>query len=127
MIEVWNGSVWVEGTPSDGQKFRRTDSSGGVLISYYSEPKDEASSKVHKAAWKKRLIPFWPDVEAARDTDATIRFYFELISDYRYVDVSLTDTQNMIGDFVNRVKAVVPASAITAEVLLANPTDDEAY
>jgi hypothetical protein len=49
---------WVEGTPVVGEKFKKVNSKGGELISYYAEPEiPKLPTSITKRAFTRRLNP----------------------------------------------------------------------
>lgn len=85
---------------------------------YTTKPGDIVDPVLHKSFFKRRLLPYAADIKAGRAADPMIDAYFELLNEYKTVDVSWSDTIAMITDAVNRIKVVVPESAIDAEQLL---------
>jgi hypothetical protein len=114
---------WVVGSPVNGQKFKRVNSKGGELISYYYEiVAPELPSKITKRALSKRLNPVIR--EALRNTtdDIAIDIGEDLKLDY-------TDLKDP--DLITSFKYLVYAGFMTQEesdlVTEAPVTQSEAY
>jgi hypothetical protein len=121
-IEV-NGE-WVEGSPVNGHKFKRVNSKGGELISYYSEiVAPELPSKITKRALSQRLNPVIRKA-LRKSTDEIVIDIHEDLKLAEYVD--LKDP-----DLITSFKYLVYVGLMTQEEsdLVTEPpvTQSEAY
>ncbi|WP_102794300.1 hypothetical protein [Bowmanella denitrificans] len=91
------------------------------------KPQPAPNTKLHKAWFKERLIPFAEDIKAARQADATVDLYFSILDEYKVVDVTWHKTIAMLQDAEARVKAVVPESTISAAGLLLPQQPNEVF
>lgn len=82
------------------------------------EAVEATQPKVYRSWFKRRLLPYAKEIKAARQADAMVDAYLDLLNEYKVVDVSLPDTINMVQDCVKRIVAINPKCALTAEVLL---------
>ena len=82
---------WVEGTPVVGEKFKKVNSKGGELISYYAEPETpKLPAVITKRAFSQRLNPVIR--EALRNTtDETAIDIREDLNFASHVDLSNSD------------------------------------
>jgi hypothetical protein len=90
----------------------------------YSQTPD---TYLHKAWFKERLLPFAADIKAARAADPILDGYFDLLDEYKGVDVTWDKTKFMINDAEARIKAVVNDSTISAANLLLPRQPTEIY
>jgi len=82
---------------------------------------------LHKAWFKERLLPFAADIKAARAADPILDAYFDLLAEYKVVDVAWSKTIAMLNDAETRIKTVIPASNISAAALLLPRQSTEVY
>ena len=82
---------WVEGTPVVGEKFKKVNSKGGELISYYAKPETpKLPTVITKRAFSQRLNPVIR--EALRNTiDETAIDIREDLNFASHVDLSNDD------------------------------------
>jgi hypothetical protein len=93
-IEV-NGE-WAEGSPVEGQKFKKVNSKGGELISYYSEPVTPVlPTKITKRAFMQRFTQ--PERTLIRkSTDDVVIDIYEDLQAVNNVELTMEDTINAI-------------------------------
>ena len=88
---ILSNGDWVEGTPVVGEKFKKVNSKGGELISYYAEPETpKLPTIITKRAFSQRLNPVIR--EALRNTtDETAIDIREDLNFASHVDLSNAD------------------------------------
>lgn len=111
MIEVWNGTEWVEGSPSHGDKYRETNNAGGTVISYWNEPEEQPKITVENIVISGADLNgsiYW----VAKDSPVTITANVALPDGELMTMVEkVVDATSTVDDF--RTKAVIAGGVMT--------------
>lgn len=90
-------------------------------------PDSPPDTYLHKSWFMERLIPYANDIKIARAANATLDAYFNLLDQYKGVDVTWKKTIDMINDAELIIKLAVPGSTISAAALLLPRQSHEIY
>lgn len=114
---------WVEGEPVDGQKFKKVNSKGGELVSYWQTPQQPVIRNITVGAFRLRFtLPEKVAIETS--TDPVVKVLQADLNASKYIDL---DNTALLQGLDYYVTAGILAGQPRIDELTTNGTQQEAY